>query len=59
MEQHIHCALCGRVMEKPAPGSVTPAVYRGAFCSVCESAFNINVDKIAKGQVTRKEKQSH
>jgi hypothetical protein len=41
VEQHIHCTLCGRVMAKPLPGTVAPAVVEGVICSLCASALNV------------------
>ena len=45
MEQHIHCALCGRAVSKPEPGTVAPAMGRGIICFACASALNIIKEK--------------
>ena len=42
MEQHIHCSLCGRVLEGLGPiPFVGPKVDRHIVCDICASSLNI------------------
>ncbi|KKK83567.1 hypothetical protein LCGC14_2792110 [marine sediment metagenome] len=42
MEQHIHCGLCGRVIEGKMPIPFTGSVAnRHIVCDTCMSALNI------------------
>ncbi len=46
MEQHIHCSLCGKVMEGVMPIPFTsPIADRRIVCDTCASALNMTKEK--------------